>query len=404
MKKHFLPILLGSDSNVYGMARSFHEMYGVKSISVGKPRKFDYDIKESQILKTESVENFNHPEVFLETMVSLYKKYQGKYKKLLLIPCGDVYSKLVIQNKKFLSKYFLISSITEEQRIMLEDKDKFYETCEKFGLEYPKTILINFESRENFILDFDFPVILKAVDSIEYAQVNFPGKRKVYKLENERQLEVAIYEIYSSKYRGSLAIQEFIPGDDSHAYVLNTYSNQKGKVKMMCLGHVLLQNHFPSEIGNYVAIMTEYRKDIYLKMQKFLEDFGYVGFANFDFKYDPRDKKYKLFEINVRQGRSSYYVTGAGQNLAKFIVDDLVYEKDEEIIYNKNEWLWHSIPKIILMRKINKKWKSKAEKLILKMKCGGTIFYKKDMNFKRFKYVMRSKYIEYRNFKNYFEK
>ena len=37
----FLPVLLGSDANVYGMARSFYEEYGLFSACVCKRRLVD---------------------------------------------------------------------------------------------------------------------------------------------------------------------------------------------------------------------------------------------------------------------------------------------------------------------------------------------------------------------------
>ena len=58
------------------------------------------------------------------------------------------------------------------------------------------------------------------------------------------------------------------------------------------------------------------------KVKNLLETIGYVGFSNFDIKYDIRDNRYKFFEINTRQGRSNYYVTGSGFNVARYCVEE----------------------------------------------------------------------------------
>ena len=130
--------------------------------------------------------------------------------------------------------------------------------------------------------------------------------------------------------RDHLILQEYIPGEDAQMRVLNAYCGRDGKVKLISLGHALLEEHSPEGIGSYAAIISDRDDELNRKMITFLEGIGYKGFANFDIKLDPRDGQYKLFEMNLRQGRSSFFVTAAGYNLAKWLADDVVYEKDME--------------------------------------------------------------------------
>lgn len=106
--------------------------------------------------------------------------------------------------------------------------------------------------------------------------------------------------------------------------VLNAYVDHDHHVRMMVLGHVLLADPTPEAIGNYAAIIPDYNEGFCLKIKSFTESIGYEGVANFDIKFDPRDGEYKLFEINLRQGRTNFFVTLNGFNLAEYFVDDLV--------------------------------------------------------------------------------
>ena len=102
-------------------------------------------------------------------------------------------------------------------------------------------------------------------------------------------------------------------------------------------------------------------------------------------KFDVRTKEYKLFEINPRQGRSSFFITAAGYNLAEFLVENCVFNKNADIIYANADRLWLTVPKKIIYKYVaNQEVLKRAKRLIKEKKYTYTLLYKKDMNLKRF--------------------
>lgn len=400
MNNEFLPVLLGTDSNVYGMARSFYEEYGVTSIAVGCGNYID--TRDSTIVSVITIPDLLESDNFCKCLIKLAKEKLLKYKKIFLIACGDNYTSLIVDNKKRLEKYFIIPYIDKKLKDLLENKTTFYEICEKYGLDYPKTYICEF-SRDVIPENITFPVAVKAADSIAYASCIFDKKKKSYKANNFDELNRIVHAMRKGLYKEDIIIQDFIPGDDSCMYVLNSYSNSKAQVKMMCLGNCILEDYTPGGIGNYNAIVSTYNSEIYEKFQKFLEELKFVGYSNFDIKYDCRDKKYKVFEINIRQGRSSYFTTAAGCNLARYLVQDYIYNQDNKTVYNNNNFLWLAVPRCVLRKYVNTDSLKKAEKLIKSKKYDYTLIYKKDFNIKRYiniKLLYFKKIIQYKKFYN----
>ena len=395
----FLPILLGSDMNAYGMARAFYEAYGLKPLVLG--RSHLTPTQDSRILHFQQIENLNSQDVFVGAMEKVAAQYPDK--KLLLLACGDDYAKLIIKNKPALQQWFTVPYIDESLMDQILLKENFYKMCEKYQFKYPGTTTVTAEDYESFVPPFDYPIILKASNSVEYWACKFPGKKKVFIAHNEEEKTAILKAIYSSTYQDTMIVQEFIPGDDSYMRVLNAYVGKDGKVKLMCLGNPILEEHSPEGIGSYAAIVTTYDKQLMDQVRFFLEDIGYTGFANFDMKYDVRDKQYKLFEINLRNGRSSYYVTAAGYNLMKYVADDHMLDIKQNLTYADNEHLWMIIPKGVLFKYAsNEKLKLKAKSLIREGKYTNSLFFNQDMNVKRWTKLTLNSLNYYRKYKKYF--
>ncbi len=374
MSKQFLPLLFGGDINVYSVARAFHEQYGLTSIAFGK--NLTFPCAHSAIIDYRVCEDNDNPQVFLNNVRTICDQNQDKM--VVVMGCGDNYVQLAADLRDQLPHNAIAPYISGELMHRLTDKEQFYALCDQYDIPHPSTFVYRRELGHDFTLPFGAPYIAKPADGVAYWQHEFEGIEKVYLCQNWADLLKALDAVYGAGYPGAMILQEFIPGDDTNMRVLTNYSDGDGQVTMMCLGHVLLEEHSPHGIGNHAAILHAHNEALCLKMKGLLEGIGYVGFSNFDIKYDPRDGEYKAFEINCRQGRSNYYVTGGGNNVAKLVVEDRVLSQKKELEITKNKAFWTMLPLWLALRYIPKKYHGEIKGLVHQRAYTNSLFYSGD--------------------------
>ena len=392
----FMPVILGADITAYSLARSFHEEYGIKSLVLSRLQA--KIISESKIIENRVFPGLEKEEVLIETLLSVGKEFAGK-KKLLVLGCGDWYVRILIENKKKLEPYYIIPYIDEELLNKIVLKDNFYAICEELGIDHPKTYVYECGKENDLTFDFPYPVIAKPANSALYHYAKFPSKKKVFRFQNEADLRKMLGELEQSSYNYKFLIQDCIPGDDTYMHVLTCYSDRNAKVKFAALGHSLLEDHTPTAIGNPVAIINEVIPEVVAAATKFLEHVGYTGFSNFDIKYDTRNGTYNFFEINVRLGRSNFYVTGSGFNTVKWIVDDLIYHKELEYTVADRENLFTVVPKGIILRYVHQpELQEQVKRLYREKKVSYPLAYPCDLAPKRRFYVTAALLNQYRKY------
>ncbi len=342
-----IPVLLGADLNCYNVARAFHEQYGVITYAFGR-----YAVsatKYSKIIRFTIVPEIDNDDVMLATLTKFAEDHPDA--KLILMGCTDDYAAMIIRNKAKLPRY-LCPYPDEKFLTTVAYKADFYETCEKYGIPYPNTVILSGPAQESALtaeaLGFAYPIVIKPSSSVVYWKHPFDGMKKVYFAHSPAEAASIVAQIYSAGYDEKMILQEMIPGGDVHMRVLTAFSDKRGKVRAMCLGHTMLEEHTPKGLGNHAAIITEPVQNLPFadKIRAMLEDMGYTGFSNFDIKYTGRDGDFRIFEINLRQGRSNFYVTAAGMNIAR-LAAELYEDEGDSLELCENAHFWHHVPKSV---------------------------------------------------------
>lgn len=346
-------VLLGTDIGIYGLARAFHERYGVRSTVIS--RVVAGPVKNSRIIDAVDLgEDAARP----ETLAALERHGRGQAARgrtTLLMSNADTFSRMLSDHADWLRQWYVVPAVDGGVLDLTADKIEFARVCTELGIPTPRTLVQDFSGADADDwapdeIDLTFPVVAKPAIGAAYEGLAFVGKRKIFKVDSPEQLREIFGLVRGAGFRDRFVVQELIPGDDTAMRSVTAYVDQRGEVTLLATAQVLLQEHQPLAIGNPAAMVTTPYPEIMAQAERLLVHVGYRGFANFDVKLDPRDGVMKFFEVNPRIGRNNFYVTAAGANVAEFIVTDLIQGAPHERVVVTQEVLYSVLPMALLRR------------------------------------------------------
>ncbi|MCR6647616.1 MAG: hypothetical protein NVV70_05555 [Cellulomonas sp.] len=394
------PVILGADIGVYALARSFHEQYGVTSIVVAGAALGP--VQHSSIVRHEIVADGHDPRQLVDRLLDVARRTPDR--RLLLMANSDWLVRVVVEHRAELEPFYAVPFLSAELLARISDKATFAEICAELGISVPRTLVQGFGAGEPDVpVDLEYPLIAKAASSADYQDVEFEGKKKVFEISSPAELAALWRSLREAGFAGRFVVQELVPGDDTQMRSVTAYVDQRGVVTLSCCAHVLLEEHTPSGLGNPAAMIT-YRDDAMLEQaHRFLTSTGYVGFANFDVKVDPRTGAFRFFEVNPRIGRNNYYVTAAGANPVRFVVEDRIEGHAVEPVVVDREVLYSILPHRLLLRYVREpQLAARVRRLIKARATAHPLRYERDLSTRRRFYILAASVNQIRKFRRWY--
>ncbi len=398
------PVIVGSDIGVYGLARAFHERYGVRTtvVAFAEPGP----IAGSRIIDLRLCGSAD--EEIVAALLQLAAEHTGA-ETLVLLTNMDWVVRILVHHREVLEAAGYVVPFADAALIdRISDKAEFLAACTEIGVPVPATVVQDFAGAQEpgwqpEPVPFAFPVIAKAASSADYHAVRFAGKKKIYEIGSQAELDRLYASLREAGYRGRFLVQDMVPGDDTQMRSVTTYTDTSGRVTLVASARVLLEERTPAARGNPSAMIVEPVPELLEAARRLHEHTGWRGFANFDVKLDPRDGVYRFFEQNPRIGRNNYYVTAGGVNVAEVLVDDVVRGVRREPAVADREVLYAVVPHGLLRRYVlDPALRARVVGLMRAGKVVHPLRYKADRTLKRAVYVLTALTNHRRKYRTYY--
>jgi D-aspartate ligase len=212
----------------------------------------------------------------------------------VLVPCADDWAQAVSNLPRNLQDRFL--SVTPASAVVetMVDKWRFAEFLRRTEIPHPRTELIADRAEAEILPRSEWQgKILKPLNSVEFSHKHGV---KGFLVNSVDEALAAL-----RKVDFPIMLQEYIPGPATASFFLDGFVDHRGRM-LACFARQRLRMH-PEKLGNSTlmeSIPLERVQGAREIMNRIVSATDYTGIFSSEFKYDERDRRYKIIEINVR--------------------------------------------------------------------------------------------------------
>ena len=233
--------------------------------------------------------------------------------RAVLLPCTDNWALAVAGLPSDIRATFPASVPSRAVVESFVDKDRFRTLTADLGLASPRSIALHGVEDLDQVTDAELEHgFLKPVESQRFA-ARFEGKGfwVTDRADAARHIELA-------RDAGvELILQEWIPGDASHNLHVDAFVDRHGTVAGLVARRKIRRQ--PWLLGNTASAVTvplTDAPDAIADTHRIIEAVRHRGVFSAEFKYDSRDRRFKVLEVNARLFWYVTHAAAAGLDLA----------------------------------------------------------------------------------------
>ena len=250
----------------------------------------------------------------------------------VFIPTGDAEVLALSKHKEMLLSYYRMPVASFDIIDLLVNKKRFFQDVIRRKIPCPRTCFPEtVDEMRKMAADIGYPLIVKSAYSHRFIQ---EFHKKVFVIHSPPDLEkaIAMLNVHIQDY----FLQEIVPGNT--LYLFYGYFNRHSVPLGIC-GYDKVRQ-FPKDFGIGTICRSMNRLQPIQSAVKYLQDIGYYGLAEPEFKLDPRDGQYKLIEINTRSVTQTLLANTCGAHVEHLAYLDTIQENVKPIKPAEEGVLW----------------------------------------------------------------